>query len=90
MILFTYQTVPRVTTSLAKMSENRKKFHPLIRFKKQHEETNKKHPFSGSVLLCWCHWIAMKCYMFAPDLEVGKKCLVEYNLNSSTIFQKNV
>lgn len=42
MILFTYQTVPCVTTSLIKISENLKKFHPLIRFKKQQEQTNKQ------------------------------------------------
>lgn len=42
MILFTYQTVPRVTTSLAKMSENLKKFHPLIRFKKTTQRNKQK------------------------------------------------
>lgn len=43
MILFTYQTVPCVTTSLAKMSENLKKFHPLIRFKKNNTKKQTKN-----------------------------------------------
>lgn len=34
-------------------------------------------------------WIAMKCCMFSLDLKLGKKCLVEYNMNISTVFQKN-